>query len=64
METCKHGHPWDGANTYVRPNGSRLCRACRRASVKKCRPSQKEIRRRNQAKIKAALRKGPQHESS
>lgn len=26
---CKRGHPFDGANTYLRPdNGLRQCRAC------------------------------------
>lgn len=28
--TCLHGHLLDEANTYVRPNGTRACRACRR----------------------------------
>jgi hypothetical protein len=27
---CRRGHPFDEANTYVRPNGSRVCRACAR----------------------------------
>ena len=27
---CKHGHPFDATNTYVKPNGSRQCRACAR----------------------------------
>lgn len=27
---CKHGHPFNTANTYIRPdNGTRVCRACR-----------------------------------
>jgi hypothetical protein len=26
---CPKGHPYDEANTYVRPNGHRGCRACR-----------------------------------
>lgn len=26
---CKHGHPYDAANTYVTPQGHRVCRACR-----------------------------------
>jgi len=30
MTHCKHGHPFDSANTYTKPNGSRQCRACRR----------------------------------
>lgn len=25
---CKHGHPFNATNTYVRPNGSRACIAC------------------------------------
>src|SRR5262245_30404599 len=25
---CKRGHEWTPANTYRRPNGSRLCRVC------------------------------------
>jgi HNH endonuclease len=27
---CPHGHAYDEANTYRRPNGGRGCRACRR----------------------------------
>ena len=27
---CKRGHPFDGTNTYVRPNGHRNCRTCHR----------------------------------
>lgn len=27
---CKHGHELTPANTYVRPNGSRECRTCKR----------------------------------
>ena len=27
---CKHGHPFDEANTLVRPDGSRQCRTCGR----------------------------------
>lgn len=29
-EKCRNGHPRTPANTYVRPNGSRECRICRR----------------------------------
>jgi hypothetical protein len=25
---CKHGHAFDGVNTYIRPNGSRACKRC------------------------------------
>ena len=28
---CKHGHPFDATNTYVRPTGGRACRECGRA---------------------------------
>ena len=27
---CPHGHPYDAENTYRRPNGTRVCRACGR----------------------------------
>lgn len=27
--TCVHGHPFDDANTYWRPDGARGCRRCR-----------------------------------
>lgn len=27
---CVHDHPFDNANTHVRPNGARRCRACDR----------------------------------
>jgi len=29
---CKHGHPFDLANTYYTPEGHRRCRACLRAA--------------------------------
>lgn len=28
---CPHGHPYDEANTRIRPDGTRACRACARA---------------------------------
>ncbi|EOM78090.1 hypothetical protein DW322_11330 [Rhodococcus rhodnii] len=28
---CKWGHPFDGMNTYIRPDGNRDCRACAKA---------------------------------
>jgi Transcription factor WhiB len=27
---CKHGHPFDAANTYYTPRGDRRCRTCMR----------------------------------
>ena len=30
---CQRGHAFDEANTYVRPNGRRMCRSCRRLKV-------------------------------
>ncbi len=34
---CGHGHPFDEANTYVRANGHRSCRTCKREIDKRCR---------------------------
>jgi WhiB family transcriptional regulator, redox-sensing transcriptional regulator len=34
---CKHGHPFDAANTYYAANGERRCRACRRARLARAR---------------------------
>jgi WhiB family redox-sensing transcriptional regulator len=34
---CKHGHPFDAANTYYAANGERRCRACRRARLAQAR---------------------------
>lgn len=30
VRACPAGHPYDAANTYRAPNGTRKCRACRR----------------------------------
>lgn len=30
---CPQGHPYDEANTYVAPSGSRCCRICKRAAL-------------------------------
>ena len=42
---CIHGHPFDEANTYRAPNGTRKCRECK-----------KQIKRRAYAAAKAARR--------
>jgi len=34
---CKHGHPYDAANTYYTVDGERRCRACRRARLTRAR---------------------------
>jgi WhiB family transcriptional regulator, redox-sensing transcriptional regulator len=34
---CKHGHPFNAANTYYAANGERRCRACRRARLARSR---------------------------
>jgi hypothetical protein len=34
---CKHGHPFDAANTHYAANGERRCRACRRARLARAR---------------------------
>ena len=37
---CKNGHPFDEANTYIRPaSGHRDCRACNRANVRRYKQS-------------------------
>lgn len=36
---CKHGHPYDEANTYTDSRGHRHCRACRRRDDQKRRQS-------------------------
>ncbi len=30
---CPHGHEYTRENTYIRPNGSRVCKACRREGM-------------------------------
>lgn len=30
-DRCPSQHPYDEANTYLRPNGGRGCKVCRRA---------------------------------
>jgi hypothetical protein len=38
---CKWGHPFSGANLYIRPDGSmRECVECRRQRVIRCRERQ------------------------
>lgn len=32
---CKHGHPYTEENTYVAPDGSRVCKQCRRQASTK-----------------------------
>jgi hypothetical protein len=34
-EQCRYGHPYDAANTYIRPDGYRHCRACGRRNARK-----------------------------
>lgn len=34
---CKHGHPFDAANTYVDKRGCRSCRTCMRDSLRRTR---------------------------
>ncbi|MEQ4610303.1 hypothetical protein ABMX48_29395 [Streptomyces cavourensis] len=31
--SCTNGHTYDETNTYIRPDGTRDCRACRRDAV-------------------------------
>lgn len=36
-EGCVNGHPFDEANTYLRPGGGRTCRECARGRMRKAR---------------------------
>lgn len=42
---CDHGHPFDLANTYWRPNGHRDCRTCIRRRVAKYARRQRDLAR-------------------
>ena len=33
--TCKNGHSWTPENTYIRREGTRVCRACRRENMRR-----------------------------
>lgn len=37
---CSKGHPFDEANTYIRPSGHRTCRACNAAAVRRHKESE------------------------
>lgn len=38
---CPHGHPYDGANTYVTPDGHRECRTCRTDKARRHAPKKR-----------------------
>jgi WhiB family redox-sensing transcriptional regulator len=40
---CKHGHPYDAANTYYAANGERRCRACQRARLAQARQGARRV---------------------
>lgn len=40
---CPKGHPYDEANTYIKPSGSRVCRICQRAHQKASRAQRKIV---------------------
>ena len=40
---CKHGHEFDDENTYIKPNGNRACKICKRASTNAWRARRKEL---------------------
>lgn len=39
---CKRGHPFDDANTYIRPTGDRRCRACSAAYQRRLRRARRQ----------------------
>ena len=45
---CPAGHPYDAANTYVKPNGARCCRTCLAAAFRRYRASRRQVSRRSQ----------------
>ena len=40
---CLAGHPYDEANTYVRPDGSRECRACKYSTLSAWRARREKV---------------------
>lgn len=51
---CKNGHLFDEANTYIRTDGARTCRACHRADERANRDRANEASRRYRERKKAA----------
>ncbi len=43
VAACPAGHPYNEANTYVYPNGARLCRTCNTARWRTSRARKKEL---------------------
>ena len=54
--SCPQGHAYTPENTYVRENGSRSCRECRRAYQEKNREARRAYGREYMRKKRAALR--------
>lgn len=40
---CHRGHPFDDANTYIAPNGTRKCRTCKRDAQRTSRASEQQL---------------------
>jgi hypothetical protein len=51
---CIAGHPFDEANTYIRPNGTRVCRECGRIRDLARWPQRKLQRRVRVRKVKVS----------
>ncbi|MBM4645595.1 NUMOD4 motif-containing HNH endonuclease [Prescottella equi] len=52
---CVNGHPFDAANTYVRPDGHRGCRTCRTENANVYRELNREqVRKRNREAKRAS----------
>ncbi|WP_399087988.1 HNH endonuclease signature motif containing protein [Streptomyces sp. BBFR2] len=45
VTACPAGHTYDDANTYVAPNGTRKCRACKTASQRAARAAARDQQR-------------------
>jgi hypothetical protein len=54
--TCTNGHRWTPESTYVRPsNGAKLCKICKRESVKR-RRSRERMKNAKLMNVKYAIK--------